>query len=260
MIWVHTPTPIAFSVGSFSIRWYSLAYLTTLLAITLYTQRHTKAAGITLKKKLFMDPFFTHICLGVIIGGRLGHVLFFDPQSYMDNPLLIFALWEGGMSFHGGALGALIQSWYTARHNPPLTWGFLASCTAYITPLGLFLGRYANFLNGELVGTPTNGPWGVIFAMYDTELRHPVQLYEAVCEGPVLWLILYLARKYTRPRCDWDTPITFIVGYCVLRFFLEFFKEPDHMVGPLALAQVYCIAFTATALAVYARILKKKPS
>lgn len=192
------------------------------------------------------------------MGGRLGHVLFFDPQSYMKNPLLIFALWEGGMSFHGGAVGALLQSWYTARHNPPLTWGFLASCASFIAPLGLFLGRCANYLNGELVGVPTDGTWGVIFAMHDTQPRHPVQLYESLCEGPLLWLTLYLARRHLTPRSEWDTTVIFTINYCVIRFFIEFFKEHDRLVGPLALEQVYCIAFAVSAALLYAYTLRKK--
>ena len=260
MIWVHTPTPIAFSLGPLDIRWYSLAYLTTLLALTFYTQHYVKSTGIHLKKKLFFDPFFTHVCIGVIAGGRLGQVLFYDMPYYMEHPLEIFAIWEGGMSFHGGALGVLIQSWYTARRTPPLTWGMLTSCAAFVAPLGLFLGRCANYLNGELVGTPTNADWGVIFAMYDTIPRHPVQLYEAICEGPILWTILYLSRRHIRQRCHWDTTIIFILGYCTLRFFIEFTKELRYPCGALSLAQIYCLTFITIALPLYIYVLTKRSS
>jgi len=240
MLWLQNPMPVAFSIGTIDIRWYSIAYVLAILSAAHWTRYCVRKNNITLKKKLFIDPFLTQICLGVIIGGRLGHILLFEPMEYLRNPLSIFAIWEGGMSFHGGFLGVVFQMWRMAKNNPPLTWQFLLARAAYISPIGIFFGRVANYLNCELVGRPTNGSWGVVFWTHDTIPRHPSQLYEAFLEGPILWLWVFLVGK-RKNNSDWDTCIHFVLGYSTVRFISEYFREPNGTFGPFSLGQIYCI-------------------
>ena len=170
------------------------------------------------------------VALGIILGGRLGYVLFYNFSFYLENPQRIIAIWEGGMSFHGGVSGAILGGWlYVRKKGLPflkvLDIGFVAG------PVGLFFGRIGNFINGELYGRTTNVPWGMVFPGGGPTPRHPSQLYEALLEGPLLLLILWLTSRRNPP--DGVVFWTFIAGYGLFRSFVELFREPDAQIGLL---------------------------
>jgi phosphatidylglycerol:prolipoprotein diacylglycerol transferase len=168
------------------------------------------------------------MALGVILGGRTGYILFYNLSYYMDNPLRVFAVWEGGMSFHGGFIGAVLAGLFFVRKMKA---GFfrMADIVAPAIPIGLFLGRVGNFINGELYGRVTDLPWGMVFPGGGPLPRHPSQLYEAVLEGPLTYLILRLVGR--KERGDGAVFWSFIALYGLFRFFVEFFREPDQQIG-----------------------------
>ncbi len=238
--------PVVFQIGFFSLRWYSLAYIFGLLGawgLARIMSRKSNSAFTILK----MDDFLVWATVGVILGGRLGYVLFYNLSYFVEFPLQIFALWQGGMSFHGGLLGVIVATLLFAhdRKISPFAMGDILVCVA---PIGLFLGRLANYVNGELYGRVTTSvPWAMIFPMGGAEPRHPSQLYEALMEGVVLFLILntlwWLKPAY-RERTGFLTGLFFIL-YAVFRFFLEFFREPDahlgFIVSFLSMGQILCV-------------------
>ncbi len=238
--------PVVFQIGFFSLRWYSLAYIFGLLGawgLARIMSRRSNSAFTILK----MDDFLVWATVGVILGGRLGYVLFYNLSYFVEFPLQIFALWQGGMSFHGGLLGVIVATLLFAhdRKISPFAMGDILVCVA---PIGLFLGRLANYVNGELYGRVTTSvPWAMIFPMGGAEPRHPSQLYEALMEGVVLFLILntlwWLKPAY-RERTGFLTGLFFIL-YAVFRFFLEFFREPDahlgFIVSFLSMGQILCV-------------------
>jgi phosphatidylglycerol:prolipoprotein diacylglycerol transferase len=217
--------PIAISVGPFAIRWYSLAYVTGILLGWRYMLRLV-ARGDSGIGRDHIDDFIVWATLGVILGGRLGYVLFYRPDFYFANPMEIPALWKGGMSFHGGALGVIVAiSIYVRRHG--LSWLAFADLVAAATPIGLFFGRIANFINGELFGRaamacPGGGP----------QPRHPSQIYEAGLEGLALFIVLaVLAWRCGALERRGLLTGSFLLGYGVARIFGEFFREPDSFLG-----------------------------
>ncbi len=234
-----SPEIFALDIGGFhlALRWYALAYIAGLLAgyalirSTLRTARLWPAAPAMTEAQL--ESLLTHVILGVVLGGRIGYVLFYQPQVYLSDPLQILRVWEGGMSFHGGFLGVVVASIVFCRRNgiSMLSTGDLL---AMATPFGLFLGRTANFINAELWGRATDLPWAVVFpgdaalCNFQTCGRHPSQLYEAALEGVilgalVLWAV-WRAGWLNRPGA---TMGLFIAGYGLARFFVEFFRQPD---------------------------------
>lgn len=225
--------PVAFTVGPFSVRWYGIAYILGFLAAALLLPRIARRWNI----RFDGDAVLTILCcviVGVIFGARLGYVLFYGAGVYLRHPEQILAFSQGGMSFHGGLVGALIAGIFAARFTkiPYLT---LADLGAIVAPIGLFLGRTANFINGELWGAPTDLPWGVVFGgAAGTMPRHPSQLYEALLEGVVLFIILYAMsrKKPTLPRGSYIG--TFLVLYGCFRFAIEFVRQPDAQLGYLA--------------------------
>ena len=229
--------PVAFSVGPVSIHWYALAYVVGIVIGQQLGHYAKKWVG----SDIDMDRLTTAIILGIIIGGRLGYVLFYNPSHYWSNPELILAIWEGGMSFHGGAIGAVLATAYQAKRQGQSirrTVDILVFCV----PPGLFFGRIGNFINGELYGRPTSLPIGVIFPHGGDVARHPSQLYEAGWEGLglfiLLWLILH--RGYAPGRLA----IAFAVGYGAGRFLIEFTRAPDAQLGllmGLSMGQWLCI-------------------
>jgi len=227
--------PVLIQFGPFSIRWYALAYIASLLLGGRLVRRLARLPP-AIATPIQVDDFLTWAVLGVVLGGRLGYVLFYQPGTYLAHPLQIFAVWEGGMSFHGGMLGvatAIIV--YCRRNRIPLL-GF-ADRIAIVSPLGLGLGRMANFINGELWGRPAPDwlPWAMIFPRAGLVPRHPSQIYQALLEGVVLFLLmLALSRRETlRRRFGLLTGI-FLCGYAVARIIGEFFREPDAFLGFLA--------------------------
>ncbi|WP_297694483.1 prolipoprotein diacylglyceryl transferase [Phenylobacterium sp.] len=224
--------PVLVHLGPLAIRWYALAYVAGILLGWRYAVRLVRNAGLwalrgppaTVEQ---VDDLILWITLGVIVGGRLGHVVFYTPDLIWTDPLEIFKTWHGGMSFHGGALGVLIAILVFAWRNKLDLWR-LGDVVAASAPIGLFFGRIANFINGELWGRPTTLPWGIIFPGAGPEPRHPSQLYEAALEGIVLFLVLRWAthsRKWLNRRGV--VMGLFIAGYGLARTALENVREPD---------------------------------
>lgn len=236
-----SPEIFTINIGGFSLslRWYALAYLAGLLIGWRILVRMMRSPRIWGDKAPMppeaVDDLLTWVILGVILGGRLGFVLFYEPAYYLANPVDIVKVWEGGMSFHGGFAGVILASWIYCRRNgvPPLR---LADAMAVVAPIGLFFGRIANFINAELWGRPTDLPWGVIFPGEMAQTcpgieglcaRHPSQLYEAGLEGVLLGLILWAvvrAGGLRRPGLSFGI---FLAGYGLARIFVEFFRVAD---------------------------------
>jgi len=175
------------------------------------------------------DDLITYLIISIIIGGRLGYIIFYNPLYYISNPLDVLKVWEGGMSFHGALIGIIIGT-YIFSINREIQTFFLLDVIACVAPIGIFLGRIANFINAELVGKVSNVPWSVIFPMTDSLPRHPSQLYEAILEGLVLFLILnliFFKKNYKIGTCSY----IFLIGYGTFRIISEFFREPDAHLG-----------------------------
>lgn len=225
--------PVLIHLGPVAVHWYGIAYVVGLLGGWQYANwvaRHFVPA-IT---KTHIDDFVMWALVGVILGGRLGHVLFFDPGRYAENPLEIFMTWKGGMSFHGGFLGVTIAMFlYCRKVNVPVL--RFADIAATVTPIGLFFGRLANFVNGELYGRVTDVSWGMVFPHGGALPRHPSQLYEAFLEGLMLLVILHFSwRRASFKMIPGRVTGLFLSGYGVARFLVEFVREPDglyHFLG-----------------------------
>jgi phosphatidylglycerol:prolipoprotein diacylglycerol transferase len=226
--------PVAIELGPLQIRWYALAYIAGLVLGWRYALYLAGRSPHGIKRQ-DVDDFLSWATLGVVLGGRLGYVLFYKPGYYLYHPLEIFAVWHGGMSFHGGALGVIIAIiWFCRRRGIPMfAFGDLICCAA---PIGLFFGRIANFINGELWGRVTDVPWGIIFPTGGPFARHPSQLYQAAMEGLLLFAVLTLLQFGTRLR---DKPGAlsgvFLLGYALARVVGELFREPDAHLGYLVL-------------------------
>lgn len=236
--------PVLLQVGPFAIRWYSLSYIAGVLLGWWYIGwlNRLHPAGILNKKAL--EDITIWAILGIILGGRLGYVLFYKPGYYMDNPSEILSVWEGGMSFHGGLLGVIIAFIFFARRYK-IHFFDVMDMVACATPIGLFLGRVANFINGELYGRTTDAAWGMVFPGGGIYARHPSQLYEAALEGILLFLVLYFFARFSRAK-EYRSMLSgiFLVGYGAARAFCEFFREPDaHLgfIGSFTMGQLLCI-------------------
>lgn len=227
--------PVAISIGPLAIRWYGLMYLAGFLAgWWLGVRRIDKATAAhraAVTRTQFDDLLFFTV-IGVILGGRLGYVLFYKPAYYATHPLEIFAIWQGGMSFHGGFLGVLIAMWLLARKHR-IDWWRLMDFVAPLVPLGIAAGRMGNFINGELYGRVTDVPWGMVFRGAGEAPRHPSQLYQFALEGITLFVLLWWFSSKPRPRAQ--VSALFLLGYGGFRFAAEFAREPDAFLGILAL-------------------------
>jgi phosphatidylglycerol:prolipoprotein diacylglycerol transferase len=224
--------PVALSLGPMVIRWYALAYLAGFILgwrYCLYLARKNPK-GPTPQQ---YDDFLTWAVIGTVLGGRLGYIIFYQPEYYFAHPLEMLQVWHGGMSFHGGMLGVLAASLIFTRIRHI---GFFAftDVLACVTPIGLGLGRLANFVNGELFGRPTDLPWGVIFPNGGDVPRHPSELYEAFMEGFILLIVMFFIarRQHFRARPGFLSG-WFLLLYGIFRFGLEFFREPDAQLGVL---------------------------
>jgi phosphatidylglycerol---prolipoprotein diacylglyceryl transferase len=222
--------PILFEIGPVAIRWYALAYIAGLIIGWALIRRAIADEGLwrgaPRPSVESVDDLLVYCALGVIIGGRLGNVLFYDPSYYFAHPAEIFKLWEGGMAFHGGLIGALIGvALFAWRHRTP----FLTTLdlVALAAPIGVFLGRIANFIRPELWGRPTDVPWAVVFPGSDGLPRHPSQIYEALLEGLAVFVILQIAARRGALRRPGVVTGLFGACYGVARIFCEFFRDPD---------------------------------
>jgi phosphatidylglycerol:prolipoprotein diacylglycerol transferase len=223
--------PIAISLGPLKIRWYGLMYLTG-FAVGWWLGIRRIARGLAPVTRAQLDDLLFYAVLGVILGGRLGYVLFYKPEYYFAHPLEIFEVWHGGMSFHGGFLGVLVAMAYVARRFS-VNWLDLMDFVAPLVPIGLAAGRLGNFINGELWGRVTDLPWGMVFPGAGPLPRQPSQLYEFALEGVALFVILWRFSSRKRPRGQ--VSALFLMGYGAFRFIAEFAREPDAFLGLLAL-------------------------
>ena len=250
-MFINNFDPVAFQIMSFEIRWYSLAYI---LGIVI---------GWTLCKKIFIknsdisdkfDDYITYLIIGIIVGGRLGYIIFYNFSYYSENILDIFKIWQGGMSFHGGLLGVIASSYIFAKKNNQNIFSYLDQ-VSLVAPIGIFFGRLANFINSELYGTTTDVPWSVIFIKVDNLSRHPSQLYEAILEGIILFLILiYFINKNYLKKPGLISGL-FLIYYSLFRFFVEFFRVPDEQIGylilDLTMGQIISLLFAATGIILF---------
>ena len=228
-MFINNFDPVAIQIFSIEIKWYSLAYISGILL------------GWVISKKIFIsnqsikekfDDFVTYIILGIIIGGRLGYVLFYNYDYYSSNLIEIFKIWQGGMSFHGGVMGVIVVSFLFAKKNNQNAFIYL-DVVSLVAPIGIFFGRVANFINSELYGIETNIPWAVKFNQIDNLYRHPSQLYEAFFEGLILFFILLYFRNKGFMKTPGLISSLFLIFYSIFRFIIEFFRVPDEQLGYL---------------------------
>ncbi|MEW6312938.1 MAG: prolipoprotein diacylglyceryl transferase [Pseudomonadota bacterium] len=224
--------PIAVHLGPLAVRWYGLMYLLAFLMFLGLGRYRIKAQRLDWSTRQLDDLLFYGV-LGVVLGGRLGYVLFYKFSEYLQHPLKIFYVWEGGMSFHGGFLGVLVAMWLFARKNGK-PWLAITDFIAPLVPLGLGAGRIGNFINGELWGRAADVPWAMVFPQAgDGIARHPSQLYEFALEGLALFTLLWWFSR--KPRPPGAVSGLFLIGYGGFRFLAEFAREPDNFLGLLAL-------------------------
>jgi len=242
-MFINNFDPVAFSIFSLEFRWYSLAYVFGILI------------GWILAKKIFIksyelrekfDDYITFLIIGIIVGGRLGYVIFYNFDYYSNNVFEIFKIWQGGMSFHGGLLGVIITTiWFAKRKNQnPYIY---LDVVSYVAPIGIFFGRIANFINSELYGKETDLFWGVKFIKIDNLYRHPSQLYEAFFEGILLFIILMYLRSKISTKIPGFISAIFLIIYSIFRFVIEFLRVPDKHLGyilfDLSMGQIISFIF-----------------
>ncbi len=233
-MYTHNLDPVLFDFGFLIVRWYSLAYIAGILIGWWLGKKIILKKFQTIDFKFDINEFdnlITYLIISILIGGRIGYILFYNFEYYFSNPLDIIKIWEGGMSFHGALLGIIFGTYlFSLKKNIPIF--FLLDIITCVAPIGIFFGRIANFINGELVGKITNAFWGVIFPNIDNAVRHPSQLYEAFFEGVVLFIIMNIIlfkKNYKTGTCSY----MFLILYGLFRIFSEFFREPDVQVGYL---------------------------
>lgn len=221
-----------FSIGPFALRWYAVSYIVGLLLAWRYVLKLLEYPHAPMAKR-HADDFFFWAVVGVILGGRIGYILFYNFDAYLDDPLAMLRVWEGGMSFHGGLLGVTLAMILFCRHHGLSLFRF-ADYIACGVPIGLFLGRLANFINGELYGRVTDVPWAFVFPTGGPDPRHPSQLYEALMEGLILFFVLW-ALFYKTPVRRWPGFLVgvYTAGYGISRFLVELVREPDAHLGVL---------------------------
>ena len=260
-MFINNFDPVAIQIFSIEIRWYSLAYIIGILLGWILSKRFF-ISNVELKEKF--DDFLTFVILGIIIGGRLGYVILYNPNYYLDNLIDIFKIWEGGMSFHGGLIGVVLASIYFAKKNNQNFFIYL-DVISIVAPIGIFFGRIANFINSELYGTETNLPWAVKFIKIDNLYRHPTQLYEAIFEGLILFLILIYLRNKGFMKITGLMSGIFLICYSIFRFMIEFLRVPDEQIGylifNLTMGQIIsCIFFLIGIYLTIVRYENKKES
>ena len=255
--------PVAFEIGPLVVRWYALAYIVGLIIGWKYAVwLNRRPAGLVPQAAL--DDFLAWAVIGIVLGGRIGYVFFYQPDYFLENPLAILELWRGGMSFHGGLVGIILAMLLFARKRE-VPFLALTDLVAAAGPIGLFLGRLANFVNGELYGRPSDAPWAMIFPAGGPVPRHPSQLYEAALEGVLLFLILFvLATSFQARRWPGVISGTFLAGYGLARIVAEFFREPDAQLGFLwggaTMGQLLSLPMVALGIAVILYARRREPA
>jgi len=242
-MFINNFDPVAFQIMSFEIRWYSLAYIAGIIIGWLLCKKILIQKSDINEK---FDDYITYLVIGMIVGGRLGYIIFYNFSYYINNFFDIFKVWEGGMSFHGGLIGIIIASiLFTKKHNQD---SFLyMDLVSLVAPIGIFFGRLANFINSELYGTPTDIPWAVTFIQVDNLSRHPSQLYEAILEGIILFIILMYFKNKDYLKKPGLISGLFLIFYSIFRFFIEFVRVPDeqlgHLIFELSMGQIISLIF-----------------
>ena len=249
-MFINNFDPVAIEIFSLEIRWYSLAYILGILL------------GWYLAKKVFIydnikhrfDDYVTYVIIGLILGGRIGYILFYNLDHYLNNFFDIFKIWQGGMSFHGGVIGIIISSYLFVKKNNEDVLKYL-DVIALISPIGIFFGRIANFINSELYGHETLVPWAVKFVQIDNLYRHPSQLYEATLEGVILFLILLYFWTKDFLKIPGKLSALFLIFYSVFRFIIEYYRLPDEHLGylifNLTMGQLLSFLFFITGFFLY---------
>ncbi len=227
-MFINNFDPVAIEIFSIGIRWYSLAYIFGILIGWYLAKQYFVSENI----KNQFDDYLTYVIIGLIIGGRVGYVIFYNFEYYLINPLDIFKIWQGGMSFHGGVIGIVIASLIFSRKYKSKIFEFL-DVIALVSPIGIFFGRIANFINSELYGHETSLPWGVKFIQIDNLYRHPSQIYEAILEGFILFLLLIYFRNKRGFTISGKLSSLFLILYSGFRFISEYFRVPDEQIGYL---------------------------
>ena len=254
-MFINNFDPVAFQIFSFEIRWYSLAYIFGIIFGWLYCKKK-----LIKDEKLLnlFDDFITYLIIGIILGGRLGYIIFYNLEYYLDNFFEILMIWNGGMSFHGGVIGVILATIIFSKKHKINSYIFL-DLIALVAPIGLFLGRIANFINSELYGRETDIFWSVKFVVIDNISRHPSQIYEAIFEGLILFFLLNHFAKKDSFKNPGLISSMFLIFYSFFRFILEFFRAPDYQIGyliyQLTLGQFISIVFFSLGISLY---LKKK--
>jgi len=254
-MFINNFDPVAFQIFSFEIRWYSLAYIFGIIFGWLYCKKN-----LIKDKKLLnlFDDLITYLIIGIILGGRLGYIIFYNLEYYLDNFFEILMIWNGGMSFHGGLIGVILATTIFSKKHKINSYIFL-DLIALVAPIGLFLGRIANFINSELYGRETDVFWSVKFVAIDNISRHPSQIYEAIFEGLILFFLLNHFAKKDSFKNPGLISSMFLIFYSFFRFILEFFRAPDYQIGyliyQLTLGQFISIVFFSLGISLY---LKKK--
>jgi len=230
-MFINNFDPVAFQILSLEIRWYSLAYIIGIISGWTYCKKRLIKDQ---RVHSLFDDFITYLIIGVILGGRIGYVLFYNLKYYLENPVEILMIWNGGMSFHGGLIGVIIASQlFSGKHK--INQFIFLDLVALSAPIGIFFGRIANFINSELYGRATDLPWSVQFVLIDNIKRHPSQLYEAFFEGIILFLILGYFFKKNYLQSPGKISALFLIFYSLFRFLAEFFRSPDPQIGYLIL-------------------------
>ena len=235
--------PVALQIFSFEIRWYSLAYIAGILLGWLYCKKRIITDKVLLEQ---FDDFITYLIVGVILGGRIGYIVFYNLDYYLQNPIEIFMIWYGGMSFHGGLIGVIVGALIFSK-KVKLDHFIFLDLVSLVAPIGIFFGRLANFINSELYGTPTDIPWAVTFIQVDNLSRHPSQLYEAILEGVILFIILMYFKNKDYLKKPGLISGLFLIFYSLFRFFIEFVRVPDEQLGylifELSMGQIISLIF-----------------
>jgi len=250
-MFINNFDPVAFEIFSLEIRWYSLSYIIGLV-FGWYFAKNKLIKDSTQKE--YFDDYITYLIISIILGGRLGYVIIYDPIYFISNPVEIIKIWQGGMSFHGALIGIIIGTYFFCKNKHQNIFSYL-DVVAVCSPIGIFLGRISNFINSELYGIETNVPWSVKFIKIDDLNRHPSQIYEAIFEGVVLFIILNMLFNRLR-KSPGIISGYFLILYSFFRFVIEFFREPDQQLGylffNLSMGQIIsCIALNCGLIIIY---------